>query len=150
MSFESEFDTAFVTALTGDATLTALLASASAVYKTRPFLDAGYPQITFSYADESNQALSEYGKNALALQIDVWGELSKLDAIRVALHNLLDERTRLDNGKTAAPFDMTNWKIKHFRYLRSHLIPTGRFDADSDNAELIHQPTEWEVRLYAA
>lgn len=148
MSWESEFETALVSALTGDATLTALLASATAVYRERPFQEAGYPQLTFAWRDEADTSLSSYGKHNLSLQIDIWASPEAADSIRQALHNLLDERARLADGKAASPVTLNSWSCKAFRYLRGHEIPTGLFLADSADTELIQRVTEWAVRLY--
>ena len=149
MSWESEFETALRLALTGESTITSLLAAGAAgIIQGRPFRKAGYPQITISYRDESEQRISGYGKLEIPLQIDIWGALESLDAIREALHNVLDERTRLDTGKSASPITMTNWTCKHIRYLSAHLLSTGRFDAGADNTEVMQRVTEWSVKLY--
>ena len=148
MSWQSEFEMALMATLEADGTLTALLASTTAIYMQRPYKTAGYPQITISYRDESDTALAGYGKNPVALQIDIWGAFASLDAIDVALLDVLDKRKRAAAGLTASPLTMTSWGCKDFRYLRAHTIPTGVFLADSDSTEVIQRVTEWSVRLY--
>ena len=148
MSWESEFETALRTALAADAALTALLASGSAIYKSRPYRQAAYPQITFSWRDEAAGDFSGYGKIELALQVDIWAAVETVDGIRDALHALLDERARIAAGKSASPITLTSWSCKHFRYLRGYEISTGLFQADAAGGELVQRVTEWNVRLY--
>lgn len=148
MSWESEFETALVSAITADDSVTDLLVSATAVCRARPFQEAGYPQITFTWRDDSDAALASYGKIPLALQIDIWAAPDVADAIRAALHSLLDERTRIADGKPATAITLSSWDCKTFRYMRGHEIPTGLFLADAADTELIQRVTEWSVRLY--
>ncbi len=149
MSWESEVEIALVSAVTGAGAITTLLTDASAFYRERPFQDAGYPQLTYSWQDQDAQNLSGHGKLTVTLEIDIWAAVGALDAIRYALQDELDERLRLANGASASPITMANWDCKHFRYLHSRTTPTGTFSGDANSSELVQRTTTWEVRLYA-
>jgi len=146
--WEIEFEQALMDALEADATLTGLLASTTAIYARRPFQGAGYPQLTYTYRDEADMALSGRGKVEIALQIDIWGAAEDTAAIRKALMEVLDERERVHAGLSASPLSMTNWECKRFSYLRSHEVPTGLMAADADGQEVCQRVTEWRVSLY--
>lgn len=148
MSWESEFDAAFIAVLTGDSTLTALLSGASSVYRHRPATTTSYPCLVYKYGASSDQGKSKDGKYEVQLQLDVYGPQDELAAIRDRLHTLLDERARARQGIAAIPVTMTNYTCRQFRFLRQSEIATGEFDADSDNKEVIQLVTEWRVWLY--
>ena len=145
--WEIEFEQALMTTLEGSSALTDLLISSTAIYVQRPFQSAGYPRLTITHRDEADMALSGRGKAEMALQIDIWGAGDTTAAIRKALQDLLDNRERVKAGLAHSPVTMTNWQCSRFHYLRSHEIPTGVMDADSDNREIIQRVTEWRVTL---
>ncbi len=146
--WEIEFEQALMTTLEANSTLTALLASSTAMCARRPFQSAGYPQLTYACRDENDMALSGRGKVEVNLRIDIWSTAAASAAIRKALQDLLDERERIHAGLAASPITMTNWECKRFAYLRSHETPTDLMAADGDNQEVVQRTTEWLVALY--
>ena len=144
MSWENEVEPAIVGAIVNTGAITKHLVNPSALYKDQPVHDAGYPVLTYSWAE--GDAI-DHNRVEVILDIDIWAEYKALDAIRYALQDELDERLRLANENSASPITMASWICKHFRYLHSDTRPTQVFVDKDNKRELIQRTTKWQVRL---
>lgn len=140
MSHQSEFKPQLVAVLEADATLTALLSSATAIYYRRPAQSVEYPALIYSLETEYAQETNRPGVRRLTLTIGAAGDdPDALDAIEEALRSVLDE--------AQSSLSTTNWRCGKCRLLRSTQSGIEHTDPDSHELLLLTSTT-WDVWLY--
>ena len=140
-SHHDPFKKRLVAVLAGDAGLTALLSSASAVYYRRPPASVAYPALLFHYDTEYPRQHSPPGARALRLVIEAAGaDPDALDRIEEALRALLDANH--DALSTTA------WRCARLRLLKSEQSSLAQRDPATAGPLLV-TATHWDVLLLA-
>lgn len=128
--------------LVGDATLTALLASSSAVYERDPPIDAAFPMLTIWQIDDSpNMQLDGYGEFFPSIQIDVWSTSPRTnEEIKERITALLDiPRINSDQIST------TNYNVTRLQRESARFVGTVEIEADGKRVR--HLATTWVATI---
>ena len=128
--------------LVGDATLTAMLASASSVYERDPPLETGFPMLTlWQVSDGPANAVSGYGEFHADVQIDVWSTSPRTnEQIKSRLDELLEIPRVVATGITTTNYDVTNCTRTNARFV-------GTVEIEKDGKHIRHLATEWRVTI---
>ena len=133
--------TQLVDTLTGDATLTALLSAADAVYGRRPPRAADTPCLTLSLSEEPDAAADAVGRSRVALRIDIWttsGDTA--DAIQEALDDVLFD------GHRSGDLDTDDFRVGACRRA-SASDGGGTGSRTEDGHEIERRETLWRLTL---
>tara|TARA_R110000824_G_scaffold187178_2_gene368427 strand:+ start:1757 stop:2197 length:441 start_codon:yes stop_codon:yes gene_type:complete len=128
--------------LVGDATLTAMLASASSVYERDPPLQTGFPMLTlWQVADGPANAVSSYGEFHADVQIDVWSTSPRTnEQIKSRLDELLEIPRVVTTQISSTNYNVTNCTRTNSRFV-------GTVEIEDDGKHIRHLATEWRVTI---
>jgi len=128
--------------LVGDATLTAMLDSASSVYERDPPLETGFPMLTlWQVSDGADNAVSAYGEFHADVQIDVWSTSPRTnEQIKSRIDELLEIPRVVATGISTTNYDVTNCT-------RTNALFVGTVEIESDGKHIRHLATEWRVTI---
>ena len=128
--------------LVGDATLTAMLDSASAVYERDPPLETGFPMLTlWQVTDGADNRLSAYGEFHAEVQIDVWSTSPRTNE---QIKSRLDELLEIPRVVTTQ-ISSTNYNVTNCTRTMSRFV--GTVEIESDGKHIRHLATEWRVTI---
>ena len=128
--------------LVGDATLTAMLDSASSVYERDPPLETGFPMLTlWQVTDGADNRLSAYGEFHAEVQIDVWSTSPRTnEQIKSRLDELLEIPRVVTTQISSTNYNVTNCTRTNARFV-------GTVEIESDGKHIRHLATEWRVTI---
>ena len=128
--------------LVGDATLTAMLDSASAVYERDPPLETGFPMLTlWQVTDGADNRVSAYGEFHAEVQIDVWSTSPRTnEQIKSRLDELLEIPRVVTTQISSTNYNVTNCTRTNARFV-------GTVEIESDGKHIRHLATEWRVTI---
>ena len=128
--------------LKADATLGALLSSATAIYERDPPLDADFPMLTLWQMDDGPiNAASGFGLFETDIQIDVWSTSPRTnEQIKARLDDLLQiPRIR------SSVISTTNYNV--YRLYRTRATFVGTVAREDDGKRIRHLATEWRASI---
>jgi len=138
----TEFKVKLVDVLDSDSTLTALLASASAIYYRNPRGTVTYPALFYTVSTAYRPDTHSEGVRKMTVTFTAVGDdPDVLDQIETALEALLDG--------VGSTLSSANWGCKRCRIISSEPEDVDRFDPDTMEKLNINRVT-FEVTLYAA
>ena len=128
--------------LVGDATLTAMLDSASSVYERDPPLETGFPMLTlWQVTDGADNRVSAYGEFHAEVQIDVWSTSPRTnEQIKSRLDELLEIPRVVTTQISSTNYNVTNCTRTNARFV-------GTVEIESDGKHIRHLATEWRVTI---
>ncbi len=128
--------------LVGDATLTAMLASASSVYERDPPLQTGFPMLTlWQVTDGADNRVSGYGEFRADVQIDVWSTSPRTnEQIKSRLDELLEIPRVVTTQISTTNYNVTNCTRTNARFV-------GTVEIEDDGKHIRHLATEWRVTI---
>jgi hypothetical protein len=128
--------------LVDDATLVALLSSASAVYERDPPIEPDYPMLTLWQVDDGpDNALTGYGEFNSLLQIDVWSTSPRTNE---QIKSRMDELLEIPRVVTTQ-ITTTNYNVTSLSRLRATFVGTIEFE--DDGKRIRHLATEWRAKI---
>ena len=128
--------------LVGDATLTAMLASASSVYERDPPLQTGFPMLTlWQVTDGADNRVSGYGEFRADVQIDVWSTSPRTNE---QIKSRLDELLEIPKIRTTA-ITTTNYNVTNVSRSSANFV--GTVEIEKDGKLVRHLATEWNVKI---
>jgi len=128
--------------LVGDATLTAMLSSASSVYERDPPLETGFPMLTlWQVADGPVNAVSSYGEFHAEVQIDVWSTSPRTNE---QIKSRLDELLEIPRVATTQ-ISTTNYNVTNCTRTNARFV--GTVEIEDDGKHIRHLATEWRVTI---
>ena len=140
-SHHTEFKTRLVATLSGDAAVTALLASGDAIYYRWPAKSVAYPAIVYEYDTNYAPEPNREGVRRLSLKLRLVGaDPDVLDQLEGALQDLLDE--------SPSALTTANWACKKLRVLASGVDDVDYYDP-ARSEPLFIDTTEWDVWIYS-
>lgn len=143
MSDPSEIWKALRTALTGDATLVAMLDSADQIWRQSPDGPMAYPAIVLHVADDNPQAqISGTGVWRPQLELHVFA--TDYDTCRAIVHRIDEQFTIPENR---AEITSTNYRLTLLR--RRNGIEVGTVRPIDSTQRIRQYTTEWHCRVNA-
>ena len=128
--------------LVGDATLTAMLASASSGDERGPPLEVSVPMLThWQVADGPDNAVTAYGEFHADVQLDVWATSPRTnEQSKSRLDELLEIPRVVATGISTTNYDVTNCTRTNARFV-------GTVEIEDDGKHIRHLATEWRVTI---
>ena len=128
--------------LVGDATLTAMLSSSSAVYEPDPPDNVSFPMLTMmQITDGPVTECTGYGEFAAQFQIDVWSTSPRTNE---QIKSRLDELLEIPKIRTSA-IATTNYNVTNVSRNSANFV--GTVDIEKDGKRIRHLATEWDVKI---
>jgi hypothetical protein len=128
--------------LIGDATLTAMLSSAGAVYERDPPLDVAFPMLTlWQLTDGPVNNSSGFGLFNADIQIDVWSTSPRTNE---QIKSRLDELLQIPRVRSTG-IVTDNYNV--FRCYRTRSTFAGTVAVENEGKKIRHLATEWRASI---